>query len=172
MSMAVIGFFVGGWLGSAATSPGDGLAGAAAVAFAGIAGAAVLIVAAIVLVVKLERRVTIKALWIAGPVAVLLLGWFIVRVTAQLSDQGKQWHEEQERLKRMKPSATPSMFHFASFTHRSSPAGPTDTHQPTMGLGMMAPRMEAGSLRMYAAPDLFDPMHHPQVADSLVFAPG
>jgi len=172
LSAMVIGFFAGAWLGSVAASPGDGLGGGATVFFGGLVGTALFAVLSILFVKRLTRGPVVKALWIAGPLAVLLIVWFIMRIAGQLSDQGDQWREEQERLRRMKPSATPSMFHFASFTDRASTARPTDTHQPPMGLGMMAPRIEAGSLRMYAAPDLFDPLHHPQLADSLVFAPG
>ena len=46
------------------------------------------------------------------------------------------------------------------------------TTAPPMGLGMLSPTMVAGSWPIYAAPDLFDPLHWPLVVDSLLFAPG
>lgn len=115
LSAAVLGFFAGAWLGSVAASPGDGLAGGATVFFGGLCGAALLVVMSILLVKRLSRGAVVKALWIAGPLALALLGWSIVRVAGQLSDQGDQWREEQERLRRMKPSTAPSVFHFTSW---------------------------------------------------------
>lgn len=171
-SMALIGFFMGAWLGAAMSSPGDGLAAGAVVFFAGLGGVLVFTVGSILLVKRLARGSVVKALWIAGPLALLLLGWFIVRAAGHVSEQQEQWQEEQERLRRMKPSATPTLFYFASWTGHSSATADIGMTAAPMGLGMLAPTMVAGSWPIYAAPDLFDPLHWPPVVDSLWFAPG
>ncbi|MBK8950922.1 MAG: hypothetical protein IPM68_19290 [Flavobacteriales bacterium] len=132
-STAVIGFFIGAWLGSVAASPGDGLAGGAHVLSGGLGGAALVVLAAMLFVRRTTRGAVVKALWIAGPLALLLLTWFIVRAAGQIADQGDEWREEQERLRRMKPSATPSLFHYASWTG-DQPGTPTRTTVPAPGL--------------------------------------
>lgn len=172
LSAAVFGFFLGGLLVRFLVEPTDGLAGAATVALAGIVMSALLAVLAGLLFAKRPRRDAVRALVITGPLAILLIAWTVFRILSATRAPIEQWQEEQERLQRMKPTAPAATIHFASWKSAAGVTASSGTHDGDMGLGMFSPTIAVGAWPLYAAPDLFDPMHVPEMMDSLVFAQG
>ncbi|QQR88000.1 MAG: hypothetical protein IPJ76_07240 [Flavobacteriales bacterium] len=171
LSAAVIGLIAGAVLGRFVVPKSDGLAGAATVLAYGLGGGVLVVVLSIVFVRKMPRAVVVRGLWIAGPVALVLLGWSTKRFMDQKAVQDEQWQEEQERMRHMQPTATPTLFQYASLKDtRMEPR--TSTASGAMGIGMFSPSMAAGTWPMYTAPDLFNALHRPAIVDSLVFAQG
>ncbi|MBK9147724.1 MAG: hypothetical protein IPM12_07895 [Flavobacteriales bacterium] len=172
LSVAIIGFFLGGFLGRFLAEPADGLAGAATVALAGVVMSALLAVLAGLLCAKRPRRDAVRALVIMGPLAMLLIAWTAFRILAVARGPIEPWQEEQERPQRMRPTDPAATLRFASWKGAVIAAASSVSRDVDMGLGMFSPTIAVGAWPMYAAPDLLDPMHGPTVTDSLIFAQG
>ncbi len=169
LSTAVIGFFLGGLVGRYVVSPSDGLAGAATVALAGMVTSVLLAVIAGVLFARRPRRDAVRALLVMGPVAVLLVAWTVHRIISATSAPIEQWQEEQQRLRRMKPTGVM----FASWRpgEMDRPAITPSDHG-SMGIGMVSPALFPRVLYFHYPPDLTTELDIPAVMDSIVFVQG
>lgn len=169
---AVLGMFAGGFLGKLSVDTSDGLAGAATVLGYAALGLVLALIIAIVLVRRLERGTLVHVLLVIGPLVLIMLALSTKRFMDQKAVQDEQWEEEQERMRRMKPTAPTGSGLFASLARASDVDLYASVSDLPMGIGMASPHLVPGVLRMYGQPDLFDPFHRPAVSDSVVFVQG
>lgn len=171
-STLLLGLFLGGFIGGVVVPKSDGLAGAAEVLLFAMIGALMLLAGAIVFVRRATRRGVVRALVITGPVALVLLAFITFRFIADKAERDRQWQEEQERFKRMRPTAPATDAIFASFRTTLPTLKEATGRTARLGLGMAAPHMGPGVFHFYAAPDL-DALPDPANAtDSLSFEKG
>ncbi|MBK9175230.1 MAG: hypothetical protein IPM46_02605 [Flavobacteriales bacterium] len=168
ISAAVLGLFVGGFLGKASVAKSDGLAGAATVLGYAVLGVALGAIVAIILARRMARGLLVRVLLVIGPLALIMLGWSTKRFLDQKAQSDEQWEQEQERMRNMKP--TPVLF--ASLDGAVDPSFALQSATRALGMGMVSPRLEPGVLRFYAMPDLDQTPDHAVVSDSLVFVQG
>lgn len=169
LSLAVVGVLAGVQVGRYTVPRTDGLAGAAEVLAYGAFGSVLFIVSGLLLIRLLPRRTLVRTLWFVGPVALALIVWSGVRIAALREEQRRQIEHEQQQRRRLKTTPPAEPVIFASFV-REVPATPRSGYSTgDIGMGMMAPRMQAGPWYLRNAPDLDDPMHRPSISDSVVF---
>lgn len=169
----VLGLVIGAWVGSFFVSSADGLAGGAIVLGYGVVAMLVALVLGIVLVRYLPRRKVLPVLMIAGPIALILLALGVMRFMEQKRESDRQWQEEQERMKQLKPTAPATPVMFASFQH-GTPDHMKEypQHDRPMGMGMASPNLAPGVLRFYSRPDMDQLPEQFKATDSLVFVQG
>lgn len=135
-------------------------------------GLVMALIIAIVLVRRLERGTLVRVLLVIGPLALIMLLWLTKRILDQKAVQDEQREEEQERMRRIEPTAPTGSVLFASLASASNVDLFASVSDLPMGLGMASPHLVPGVVRMYGQPDLFDPFHRPAVSDSVVFVQG
>jgi hypothetical protein len=173
LSCTVLGLFAGGFFGSLMISKADGMAGAVEVLAYALMGGLILLVSAIVLVKQLPRRISIRLLLIAAPLALILLTYATWHFRKNKAEKDRQWELEQEKFRHMKPTAPtrPAMF-FTTAPFWASAQGPQREEQGHFGLGFVSLRISTGSFHFYGDPDM-DALPVPQNAnDSLVLVMG
>lgn len=160
-------------MGRAVVPTSDGLAGAAEVLGYALLFGILFLIAAVVFVRRMPRRSSVRLLMIMGPVAVILVAGATWLFMADKAERDRQWQEEQERFKRMRPTAPAMDAVFASMTTTILPQVDDERNGPArLGLGMAYPQMGMGVFHFYAAPAM-DALPNPaQATDSLTFAKG
>ncbi len=172
LSLAVVGLLAGTQLGRSVVPRTEGLVGAAEVLGYGVLGIVVFVLFGLLSIRLLPRRTLVRTLWLLGPVALALVVWSGVRINALREEQRKRIEEEQEQRLRMKPTPLAEPVLFTSLRTPVSPVGSDGNASGSIGMGMVAPRMQAGPWHFYSKPDADDPLHRPAIVDSLVFANG
>lgn len=169
----VVGLFAGAFIGRLSVSKTDGMAGAAIVLYYGLFGGVILVVGAILLVRRLERRGLLRALMIIGPLAVILFAGATWRFMKLKAESDRRWEIDRERYKQLKPTAPTAPVMFASLHTVMGNVPTTDeARDPVLGLGMAAPIMELGTFHFHGAPDLDQLPGLFRATDSLTFAKG
>ncbi|MCC6939476.1 MAG: hypothetical protein IT226_14750 [Flavobacteriales bacterium] len=176
VSALVLGLFAGAMLGGLTVSKSEGLAGAAMVLGYGVVGAVLFLVLSIILVRRMTRRAIVRMLLFVGPLALVLLAGATWRFMKDKAEQDRQWEEEQEKYKQMKPTqqAEPTLnVMFASLQSGASDIPRSASHEPgAIGLGMASPSLLPGALYFYPGPDLIEVGDPSTPWDSLVFVQG